>query len=219
MGIYSHFPFNIAPTGPTGATGPTGPTGPTGSEGTAASVQVGSVTTGDAGTEAAVVNSGTPQNAVLDFTIPKGATGSTAPISLLSAYSTPTQATASGSPMLFDQNSLSYGAAITHTAGAGPFTITQPGLYLVSFHGTVSATPTATFPVTIVTSLEENGAIVPGASIPHNFQSAAETEPMSFSVVVAVTETPTTLQVVGTGGSYLSNAIALTITRLGDVPS
>lgn len=27
---YSHFPFNIAPTGPTGATGPAGATGPTG---------------------------------------------------------------------------------------------------------------------------------------------------------------------------------------------
>ena len=33
MGIYSHFPFIIAPTGPTGPQGVTGPTGPTGPQG------------------------------------------------------------------------------------------------------------------------------------------------------------------------------------------
>ena len=36
MGIYSHFPFNIAPTGATGPTGPTGATGATGPTGPSA---------------------------------------------------------------------------------------------------------------------------------------------------------------------------------------
>lgn len=40
--------------------------------GTAASVGVGTTTTGGVGTPAAVNNSGTPQNAILDFTIPTG---------------------------------------------------------------------------------------------------------------------------------------------------
>lgn len=42
---------------------------------TALSVTVGSVTTGDAGTTASVVNSGTNEDLILDFTIPKGDKG------------------------------------------------------------------------------------------------------------------------------------------------
>lgn len=41
----------------------------------AGTTTVGTTTTGAAGTQASVVNSGTPQNAVLDFTIPRGADG------------------------------------------------------------------------------------------------------------------------------------------------
>lgn len=46
-----------------------------GENGTAASIRVGSVTTGEPGTPAKVVNSGTSSLAVLDFTIPKGSDG------------------------------------------------------------------------------------------------------------------------------------------------
>lgn len=46
-----------------------------GEPGAAASIRVGSVTTGDPGTPANVVNSGTSSSAILDFTIPKGADG------------------------------------------------------------------------------------------------------------------------------------------------
>lgn len=51
------------------------PAGPKGDAGTAASVSVGTVTTGAAGTQASVTNSGTSSAAVLDFVIPKGADG------------------------------------------------------------------------------------------------------------------------------------------------
>jgi hypothetical protein len=46
-----------------------------GPQGDAATVQVGTVTTGDPGTSVSVVNSGTSGAAVLDFTIPRGDTG------------------------------------------------------------------------------------------------------------------------------------------------
>ena len=55
--------------------GPTGPTGPAG----AATVVVGETTTGESGTNALVANSGSSENVVLDFTIPRGATGATGP--------------------------------------------------------------------------------------------------------------------------------------------
>lgn len=58
--------------GPNAGTGPKGDTGPAG---TAATVTIGTVTTGAAGTQAQVTNSGTASAAVLNFTIPKGADG------------------------------------------------------------------------------------------------------------------------------------------------
>ncbi len=121
--------------------------------------------------------------------------------------------------MLFDQNALSYGTAVSHTAGSGDFTINQPGLYQVDYHGVLSAAPTNTFPVTIVTSLEQDGNIVPGASVPHAFQSAAETIPQSFSVLLPVSTVPATLQVTAEGGGYLANSMTLNVTRLGSVPT
>ena len=121
--------------------------------------------------------------------------------------------------MVFDQNYLSYGTAVSHTAGSGDFTVNQPGLYQIDYHGVVSAAPTETFPVTIVTSLEQNGAIVPGASIPGQFQDATQAIPQSFTVRLPITTVPTTLQVVGEGGSYLANSMSLNVTRLGDVPT
>ena len=62
--------------GDTGGTGPQGPRGEPGPAGQAATVAVGSVTTGAPGSQAAVTNSGTAQAAVLDFTLPRGEPGS-----------------------------------------------------------------------------------------------------------------------------------------------
>ncbi len=56
-----------------GVNGAVGATGPAGS---AATVSVGTVTTGAAGSQASVTNSGTASAAVLNFTIPQGAPGS-----------------------------------------------------------------------------------------------------------------------------------------------
>lgn len=76
------------PTGPQGETGPAGPTGPAGAAGpqgpqgdpgSSATITVGAVTTGSAGSNVVVTNSGTSTAAILNFTIPKGDTGATAP--------------------------------------------------------------------------------------------------------------------------------------------
>lgn len=62
---------------PQGPQGPQGEPGTPGAAGANASVSIGSTTTGAAGSDAAVTNSGTAQNAVFNFTIPRGATGAT----------------------------------------------------------------------------------------------------------------------------------------------
>ncbi|NBW09323.1 MAG: collagen-like protein, partial [Caulobacteraceae bacterium] len=54
-----------------------GGVGPTGTPGPAATITVGTVTTGSPGSSASVVNAGTTSAAVLNFTIPAGATGAT----------------------------------------------------------------------------------------------------------------------------------------------
>lgn len=67
----------IGPRGPRGfrgATGPTGPTGPTGATGAADTLTVRSTTTAEPGIPASVTDSGGP-NHILDFVIPRGATG------------------------------------------------------------------------------------------------------------------------------------------------
>jgi len=72
--------------GPTGAQGPAGVTGPTGSgitgatgsqglTGNAASIRVGSTTTGSPGSTASVFNTGTSSNVILNFVIPQGQQG------------------------------------------------------------------------------------------------------------------------------------------------
>jgi hypothetical protein len=63
------------PAGATGPAGPEGPTGPQGSAGTAATITIGAVTTGAAGSTVSVTNSGTSTAAILNFTIPKGDPG------------------------------------------------------------------------------------------------------------------------------------------------
>lgn len=66
-------------TGPQGIQGPKGDTGLPGADGTAASITIGTVTTGQPGTQASVTNVGTSTNAILNFTIPQGQTGSQGP--------------------------------------------------------------------------------------------------------------------------------------------
>lgn len=63
------------PTGPQGIQGETGPTGPQGESGETPVITIGTVTTGDPGTQATANISGTAPNFVLNLTIPQGPTG------------------------------------------------------------------------------------------------------------------------------------------------
>lgn len=58
-----------------GQKGDTGEKGEKGENGTPATVAIGSTTTGEEGTDASVTNSGNSQNAIFNFTIPRGQKG------------------------------------------------------------------------------------------------------------------------------------------------
>ena len=67
------------PTGPQGEIGATGPTGPQGEIGaTGPTLTIGTITTGDPGTEASASITGTAPDFILNLTIPQGPTGPTA---------------------------------------------------------------------------------------------------------------------------------------------
>lgn len=68
--------------GQDGATGPQGPTGPQGATGPAATITVGTVKTGAPGSDVVITNSGDSQNAVLNFTIPRGDKGAVGGLTL-----------------------------------------------------------------------------------------------------------------------------------------
>lgn len=66
---------NPSPANIRGPQGPAGQDGKDGVDGQSATIAIGTVTTGEAGTQASVTNSGTSTNAIFDFVIPKGDTG------------------------------------------------------------------------------------------------------------------------------------------------
>lgn len=73
-GDYVETPVLTLPRGEKGEPGEPGKDGLDG-EGIAASIEIGTVTTGEAGTDASVTNVGTEQRAILNFVIPRGYTG------------------------------------------------------------------------------------------------------------------------------------------------
>lgn len=75
--------------------GTQGPQGPPGNDGDAATIQVGTVTTSEPGAQAEVINVGTANAAILNFSIPKGERGESENLSL---YVTKTE--------LFDGNMI-----------------------------------------------------------------------------------------------------------------
>lgn len=64
------------PQGETGQTGPKGETGATGATGATPNLQIGTVETGNPGTDVEASMSGTPENPLLNLKIPRGADGS-----------------------------------------------------------------------------------------------------------------------------------------------
>jgi len=146
--------------GDVGATGPAGPVGPQGSQGTAggtgaagaqgsaATVAIGSVTTGAAGSSASVTNSGTSTAATFNFTIPQGATGA--------GFA---NGTAAGQVYLTGTLSP-FAPAAPHTV-TGDVTISSSGVTTIGL-GTVTATKIAN---NAITSTQIASSTITGGNI------------------------------------------------------
>ncbi|CDA75964.1 collagen triple helix repeat protein [Clostridium sp. CAG:242] len=214
-------PYPVAgPAGPKGATGPrgaAGPRGPAGPAGEAATITVGTVTTGEPGTDAEVVNSGTSQNAVFNFTIPQGSSASQNLDRFLTT-NTPAQPIRTGEALSFFTNPLSLGDSVTHDPPSSNIVIQKPGVYLVSFHGTVGLPSTSSGPVPSLIYLTQDGKNVDGASVETSLNQGGSYTSVAFSIPIQINSVPSVLQVVSQQGNLVFSNISFSVVQLGDNP-
>ena len=189
-------------TGPQGLAGVTGPMGPTGPTGAAATITIGTVTTGDPGTEATVTNSGTTEEAVFDFVIPRGKPGGGGAPEVLATVDTITQPTSANGALIFNETPLVSGTSITHTAGSPDVPITQTGIYQAFFTGTALIAEGTTIPSTLTVRLTLNETPITGAVARHTFTASNEEVTLSINAPFPVTG-PGTLKVVTRDAGYL----------------
>jgi hypothetical protein len=121
----------VIPRGADGAAGSQGPQGP------AATITVGSTTTGAAGTNASVVNSGTSSAAIFDFVIPRGADGAAGPQGPAGTVDWTT------SPIICGQKHIS--AATGWVSVSFGRTFSQPPIVCATLNTGSSQTATPTF--------------------------------------------------------------------------
>jgi len=118
--------------------------------------------------------------------------------------------------LVFDQNAITQGTAITHTAGSANIVINQTGLYRVSFNGTLAPTKDANLPLSITLSLKLQGVDVPGGAALQIFHTSLEGENVAFSQFVRMPSVPSTLTIVATGGAFLYSLATILVERIGD---
>ena len=167
------------PTGPTGATGLTGVTGPTGPTGATGLTGV----TGPTGPTGATGVTG-PAG-------PTGATGATGTLPTPNAlYATNEAAqtpTAVGDPLVFSDNQLTEGTAITHTANTGAITFAEGGLYHITFTTNAAPATGASVPLRVSVQLNENGTQIPGTLTIGDIVTSGGSTTLSGAALVRVT--------------------------------
>lgn len=155
-------------------------TGPEGEQGPAGTITVGTVTTGIAGSSAVVSNVGTASAAILDFTIPRGATGLTGDTG--AAATNPSFSVATGAPGTSVILSGSYpnltltiprgdpGASGALGDGTyGDIVVSGTGSVLTIGNGAVSVTKMANMAANTVLANITGGAAAPVAVTKANF--------------------------------------------------
>ena len=227
----------IGPTGATGPTGPTGPTGLTGATGSAASIAVRSATTAEPEQPASVNNSGDQNNAVLDFVIPRGATGSTGPSgptgatgatgptgptgatgegavsNLLAAFNPSAQTRTASGALTFPNDSIIAGNAITHSA-PDTFLLAEPGIYEIIYRASAQSSTAVTTPLGVSISLALNGAVLPGSAISSTLDFTSSVRTLGGTMMVDVASSPNTLAVVNEQNAITYNNAFIIIQKL-----
>ena len=183
--------------------------GPTGSQGLAATVTVGTVTTGAPGSSAAVVNAGTSGAAVLNFTLPAGATGATGATG---------QQGAQGPAATVAVGTVTTGAAGSSASVVNAGTSGAAVLNFVIPAGATGATGPqgATGPAGTTTWAGITGKPSTFAPSAHQHTSADITD---FSAAVVAAAPPTTNASLLTSGTLPDARLSANIARTSDITS
>ena len=200
------------PQGPQGETGPQGPQGETGPQGEAATITVGAVTTGEPGTNVVITNSGTSQDAVLNFTIPRGAAGGT--VQSLAIVDTDPKIISGVGEIKFTASPYVNSQSFDYTPGTTEISIVNNGVYQAFFHCTVVASSGSTIPTSITIELRSDGTLIPGSPSRHIFRSTGESASVTLSTSILVTDAPIRLTVYLEGDEVVITDCSLTIIRL-----
>lgn len=174
------------------------------------------MTTGEPGTEAAVTNSGTAQNAVLDFVIPRGDSGASGTPDVLAAVDSAPQPSGAGLSLPINGNALLSGSVITHAANSPDIVITAPGIYQVQFNATAGVASGTSIPASVTVHLSVNGTANGGGVARHTFTATGEVATVAFSTPISVTSAPATLNFVTDQAGFILSDLSVTVFRLGD---
>ena len=152
---------------------------------------------------------------------PTGPTGATGPCcchkeDFLSAYSVSLQTTKNGETLKFASNAVTNGSAISHVPGSADFIIHETGFYRAAFHGTIYPTKETNLPLTVTLTQNLQGSGIPGGQNAQMFHTPMEGENVAFSQFFRVTTVPSTFNIAGSGGAFLSSAISLSIDKMSD---
>lgn len=134
----------------------------------------------------------------------------------LSVYSVPAQPGADGQMIIFDRNAFMYGDAVSHTPGSPDVNIMKPGLYEVSFHGTLAPGVGAQLPEQILLYFRLQGTELTAAEARQTLRETGDLENVSFSQIVKADSAPKTLNVVSAGGNFFYSDVVLIIRKLPD---
>ena len=164
-------------------------------------------------------NTGTDENAVFNFTIPRGFDGGgTVPLDVLTAYSTPPQVGTENTELIFDRNGTLFGTSIQHAENTLEFTINGSGIYYVFLSMELFLLfQELLFPINILVNLQQDGTIVSGSEVQHTFHTSTENVNVAFSTIITANPN-TTFRIVGTGGQYFYSSIGINIYKIANLP-
>ncbi len=132
----------------------------------------------------------------------------------MTAYSTPAAPVTSGQALIFDRTSTQEGTAISHANNSADFNIDEPGTYVAIYNGTAYPQQNASLPETNLLVFTLNGTTLTGAATQHVFTTANETSAQSAAQIFTVTSTPSTLQIVSSGGDFIYSNTAMNIFKI-----
>ncbi len=177
-------------------------------------MSVGSVTTGDPGTQARVTNSGTAQNAILDFVLPRSAVERSVPSEALAMVDPSSHTAIAGSALTFGQSPLLAGAGLQHQAGSTGITISEPGVYQVFFHANATVNAGVSIPATLSLQVRVNASPVDSGLAQHTFDASGESSSISLSIPVQVSDSGAVLDIVTPDAGFSLTDLSLMISRI-----